>query len=307
MFVRLLGFKFNVNNKLLSLDSHINYLTTKSNEPFDLNGHKRHVYIKNIPDSKYYLGLLITIKDQKKFCELVEQHGKVVVKVNDLNDGSSLMDFNFFVINKKTGIGLYQYYHQSCSVNSFGYLINQRYQELIDSTIKHIKSTDKSKNEQSLRKKYRGRLIWEVLVKKENLKDLLDELTKIKSLECNFATLTVKEDEFAPLSGHVKKLKTKISFFNDSSPSYLAEAIAKIINKEKIEEGRIVGEDFEGIERILRIANNPDNFGEYNYDDIAAKINLLDVSKFEESWVIKELLSKCDNNKETFEAKLNDN
>lgn len=83
----------------------------------------------------------------------------------------------------------------------------------------------------------------------------------------------------------------------------LASSISNIVTKFGIDDGKIIGTDFDGIDRILRITNNPDNFGEYSYDDVAPKINALDVDQFEKSWVVEELLSRCAEYKYIFEAK----
>ncbi len=60
-----------------------------------------------------------------------------------------------------------------------------------------------------------------------------------------------------------------------------------------IERGRVEGVDHDGVTRILKILNNPDTFGEYEYDDIAARINDLNISEFHQSWAIRELLNKA--------------
>lgn len=71
-----------------------------------------------------------------------------------------------------------------------------------------------------------------------------------------------------------------------------------------IEDGKVVGVDSDGIDRVLRITDNPDNFGEYDYDAVAPKINSLDIDEFEKSWVITELLAKCTEYKHIFLAKV---
>ncbi len=273
-----------------------------------LGEHNRYIFFNTSHSNNYYVGMLLTVKEQKMFCELTNSSGSLVVKVNELDGNSNLMDFNFFVINKNTGMGMYQYYHQSCSLNSFGYFNKQRFFEYKDDKVKteialipERELTNAKEN--SIKQKYKGNFNWEIFVRREKLKELIEEFQKIKAFEYCFSTLTAVEPEFQPLSNFVKKERTKLSFNSKSPIDVLVDAIPNIIKKRSITEGKIIGTDIDGIEKVLKIADNPDNFGEYGYDDIAPKINSLDVAQFEQSWVVQELLNKCDEYKHIFEAK----
>lgn len=308
MQVRFLGFSLSTDCATLGLDDYVNNIITKHGTAHELGGHKRFLFFNTTHTDNYYVGLVVTVKDQKTFCELVNNSGKLIVKVNELDGNSNLMDFNFFVIHKTTGFGMYQYYHQSFALNSFGYLNSQRFSEIRESNIhaeisaipESLRTTAK---ENSIKKKHKGRLSLEMLVKMEDLKDLIEELGQVKAFEYCFLALTASEPEFQPLKSVVKKERTKLSFFPQTPVKSLASTISNIVNKFNIEDGKVMGADFDGIERVLRITNNPDNFGEYNYDDVAPKINSLDVEEFEKSWVVQELLDKCKEYKHIFEAK----
>lgn len=309
MLVRFLGFNFSTDAANMSIDDYVKYMTTKVNQDYELGEHKRFIFFNTTHSQDYYVGLLVTVKDQKTFCELVSKDKKLMVKVSELDEDSSLMDFNFFVINKLNGIGLYQHYHQSCSVNSFGYFNNRRFseyrKEAIDSEIAQIPEDKISEaKKKKVREKYKGSLSWEVLVRKEKLSELIQQLKRVKAFEYSFGTLTVQEEEFNPLKGFVKKETTTLSFTSQSPVQVLADAITKIVATNDIEDGKVIGIDAEGIDRVLRLTDNPDNFGEYDYDELAPKINSLDIDQFEQSWVIKELLAKCNEYKHIFEAKV---
>lgn len=292
----------------LSLDDYVNHMISSHGQPHELGEHNRFIFFNTTHSKTYYVGLVVTVKDQKTFCELVKKSGKFVVKVNELDANSSLMDFNFFVINKATGFGMYQYYHQSFSINSFGHFNAQRFSKLSDdrvqTDISAIPESDRSvSKEKSIKKKYKGRLSWEILVRKENLKDLIEELQRVKAFEYCFASLTADEPEFQPLKNEVRKERTKLSFYPESSVKALASAISNIVKKLGVNSGKVIGTDMDGIDRVLQITNNPDNFGEYSYDDLAPKINSLNVDEFEKSWVVQELLDKCKEYKHIFEVK----
>lgn len=307
MQVRLLGFSLSSDCAPLSLDDYVNHMISAHGQPHRVGEHNRFIFFNTTHSESYYVGLFVTVKDQKTFCELVENSGKFVVKVNELDANSSLMDFNFFVINKTTGLGIYQYYHQSFSINSFGYFNAQRFSKLRDDRVQAelsiIPEGDQSDSKKkSIKKKYKGRLRLETLVRKENLKKLIEELQRVKAFEYCFASLTADEPEFQPLKNEVRKVRTKLSFYPKSSVQSLASAISDFVNKLSVNIGKVIGTDTDGIDRVLQITNNPDNFGEYRYDDLAPKINSLGVDEFEKSWVVKELLEKCKEYKHIFEA-----
>jgi hypothetical protein len=309
MQVRLLGFSLLTDCSEISLDDYVNHMISMHGNPHKYGEHDRFIFFNRTHSETYYVGLVVTVKDQKTYCELVQKSGNFIVKVNELDSNSSLMDFNFFVIHKATGFGMYQYYHQSFSVNAFGHFNAQRFLEFKNKKIHAEISSIPDKNrsdleEKKINKKYKGSLSMEVLVRKENLQALIEELQSVKSFEYCFTSLSTDEPEFQPLKNEVKKEKTKLFFQRLSSVELLASAISGIVTKFEINTGRVVGTDINNVDRVLRIVNNPDNFGEYRYDDIASKINSLNVDVFEKSWVVQELLSKCSEYKHIFEAKV---
>lgn len=93
----------------------------------------------------YYLGLFITIKDQRRSPEIKNESGVYKINVRSLEEGTNLVDFNFFVINKTTQRGLYQHYHHSCSLNQFGIFCQRQYEDLkqarIDAELKDVAAT----------------------------------------------------------------------------------------------------------------------------------------------------------------------
>lgn len=100
----------------------------------------------------------------------------------------------------------------------------------------------------------------------------------------------------------VSKERRKISFVKDAAVPFLAHEITKLANTLNISSGRVRGEDLDEIDRVIKITDNPDNFGEYEYDSVAQKLNDLDLSAIAESWVIRELLEKAKQFKMIFEA-----
>ena len=65
-------------------------------------------------DDDLWVGLVLTIKDMRKFVTLVESREELKLDVHELSEGEKIADFNFFVIRPESGFGLYQHYHHSC-------------------------------------------------------------------------------------------------------------------------------------------------------------------------------------------------
>ncbi|NGO89257.1 MAG: hypothetical protein GBQ79_06320 [Halomonas sp.] len=81
---------------------------------------ERHFFFDNTSREGYLLGLVVTLKDQRRLCKAKVQDGELILKTEDLLDEDKLVDFNFFAIRKDTRKGIYQYYYSSCSPNTYG-------------------------------------------------------------------------------------------------------------------------------------------------------------------------------------------
>lgn len=318
MKVRLLGFTSEItetaNPSRITMDSFMEYLVTDQKAATEageesvtkIGEHGRLLYIDKETNPSYYLGLAITVKDQKKFCELTQNGKNFTIKVTDLEN--KMMDFNFFVLNKTTGTGLYQHYHQSCSLNSLFHILSSKLSQfrgaLFESEVNNKNIIGTNSEIRKIKAKLRGRIKSSILVKKENLEKLIASLKEIKSFEYEYSYLDIQEPEFKPISSSVKRESKKLIFTPDAVEQ-ISRALGKFVNNNDLEKGKVIGSDDSGNERIYHIMNNPDNFGELDYDDIADKLNELDISNFQTSWPITELLKTCAKYKHIFETKAN--
>lgn len=311
MKVSFIGFSFEV-NPLINMMDFLSFLSDNSGKKHKLNFHDRQLFFDNTSNDEYLLGLLITIKDQKTFCELSGDGDSLKIIVNDVAKDKSIMDFNFFVLNKKSGIGMYQYYHQSCSFNQFGYIASRFYKELRQSkmqseidTLKRQKlpKIDEEKNIKTLKKKYNFSMKFQIILRTEKLEDILNEFEKIKSFEFDYAEIIPQERGYTQLKGFVKKERIKLNFI-DASVKGLSSAIVSSLADSKLSNGRISVEDNNDNERSIDILNNPDKFGEYEYEDVTQKLNSITLDNFKDCWVIKELLKVCSEKSHIFTAKI---
>lgn len=306
MLVRLVGFQLKVEGKGgLSLASFSNSLAAVNPREPDGNGSRRLLFLNNQHHPDYCAGLVVTVKDHRTYCELVNSGGSLLVKVNELDHDSSLMEFNFFVFNKATGAGLYQHYHQSCSANSFGDLTKKRFLDYKRTSIRSGLDTAGGNVSEADKKKIEGqfanKLKFSVLVRKEALKELIAEMKRVKAFQYALVTPEVPQDAFAPLKPFVKMKSERLTFNVKTPTSFVADAIEAFVSTNSLQRGCIEAVDEEGIDRVIKIMNNPDSFGEYDFDDLVPKLNALNLTNFEESWVIQELISKCKDNVAAFE------
>lgn len=309
MLVRLIGFTFKVEGEgELSLSKFAKALAGVKPEVAAQSDDRRLLFINDGHHSDYYVGLVVTIKDHRTFCELINSDGSLLVKVNKLQRESSLMDFNFFVLNKFTGSGLYQYYHQSCSPTAFAVLAANRFADYRKTELRRAlecaEGNSASKTEQrKIRARHRARLRWEIIVRKEVLRAMIAELKRVKAFEYCLSVPVVPEHAFAPLKPFVKRKSERIIFSLGTPVQTAANALDAFVASTPLAKGRVEGVDDDGITRILKIVDNPDTFGEYDYDDLAPRLNELDLTAFHQSWMTSELIDKCRSNKAIFEYK----
>ena len=307
MKVRFFGFTFEAVSKNLTLDQWASHL---HNNPPDISSvvqGQRLLLINNTINNDYRIGLVVTVKDQRRFCQLINDGSGVVVRVNDLGQDSGLMDFNFFVVHKETGAGLYQHYHQSCSVPSFCELSRKNFLQFKKHRIEDLfaalpQGEQTDKNKLKIEKNNSGRLKWTQLVRQEALEALIAEFEKVKAFEYLLTTPYVTENEFRPLGDFIRARSTRIGFVTGTPTQLAAGAIANFVNAGEAKRGRVEGIDANGNPQYISILNNPDNFGEYEFDYVANQLNDLNLSSFEDSWVVQELLAACEANRHIIEV-----
>jgi len=289
MKIRLLGLDFQP-GKGISLADLFSYIASKQGTSLNFHGYERLLYIEEIKE--FHVGLLITTKDQKKFLELTQDSGNVKIEPRDVTEGAQLADFNFFLIHKKTGRGIYQYYHNSCALNPFAYLCRKHYDELKQAKIEQMLGLLKAPTEgakSKVRKQYSGTLKWVQIVRPEAFDALIKTLSKIHSFSVTMSTLSQEEKVFRPLSLLAKKVSHEFKFSDDSTVSAIGDNIRSVIDKLAPDSGRVEGIDSDGLEQIIKLTNNPDSFGEFDYDNVAEKMNF-SPKEFATSWFMKEIV-----------------
>lgn len=304
-----LGFSIDfIQSELIDFDTFITDLSSKQT-CYDLgpshNPQRRKLYLNTTHNPDFYFGMIITIRDQKKFCQGQASNEDFTFDVIDLKDAHKILEFNYFLINKKSKLGLYQYYHNSCTAKSFGNYLKRLLRayctECIDSELMNeitlnnnedLSSAKKTK----IRKKYMANLNFSILIQQEKLEELLAHYKKIKQFEFEYTTLTPTIKKATPLSSHVSKKRERLTFQIPTNVKNLAKDIASFVKSKKPKLGNIKVENDRGDEENLKIFNMPDYFATYEFDDLADKLTNVKASEFYKSDIVG-LLLQCHDNK----------
>jgi hypothetical protein len=297
MDVRYFGFSLFTESKALSLLDFFQDIEREQYVAHKSNENEVRLYIDTKSDDLFYKGLVVTVKNQKRFCKFSGQNTIPKISVENLKGDDKLLDFNFFVVDKATGLGIYQHYHQSCAVNVFGQNLKGYYRKIrnakIESDLAVAESLKGSKLEEKekklIRQKYTERLIFAPLHKKEDIEDLLASCNSINSFEYEYSHLTKEVRDATPLSRFVERKVEKIVFTRESSVVEKAKGIGTFIKNFNPKRGRVFVEDSEGQVLPLKIFEMPDCFGVVNYDSLVLKLDGLEIDRFSEHSFFNEL------------------
>ncbi|WP_406611387.1 hypothetical protein [Agarivorans sp. JK6] len=300
MEVKCLGFSVSVDGGCVSLSELFTFFENEGCVVDANESNQRRFYFDTNSHDDYFKGLVVTVKDQKKFCRLTNENGGFQILVDNLQGDDKLLEFNFLIIHKVTGLGLYQHYYQSCSMNVFGKYLKRYHHQLkkalgdaeisTQATLEGSPLTEGRK--QRIRKQFSGQLKFAPLVRQENLEAILKEYRKIKSFEFEYAYLDHEVRAATPLSGFVSRKIEKLSFLGDTSfKNSIAKAISAFTAGGAPKRGKVIVEDYDGESIPIKIFDMPDCFGVEDFDKLAAKLHGLDVDYFYSHEIFDDLIA----------------
>lgn len=300
MDARFLGFQIDFQSSNISFS---NLFEELARTPITINGddetkNNRILYINTDYHNDFFIGMIITVRDQKKFCKGKVKQGEFTFDIVDLKKEDKILEFNYFVINKHSGLGLYQHYHQSCSPRILGKILKEQsaryWYSCADAEIAceqaKVSGELKESHRRKIYNKYRVKINFSILVRKENLEILLQEYAKIKSFEFEYAILTPDIQKATPLAQHVLKKREILRFHTPTDVIGLAASIANFTINNDLNSGRIKVENDLGDEIPLRIFNMPDYFAVYDFDALVDKLYNIRSSEFYKSEIVTLLI-----------------
>lgn len=298
---RFLGFSIDYKSEKLTLDHLVTELSTVGAHQYSTDkstGNSRILYLNSDFNEEFYLGMIITVRDQKKFCKGKVSNGDFTFDVIDLKQEDKILEFNYFIINKESGLGLYQHYHQSCTARILGKMLKHFSSLHSNSCAEAYISAEEAKNNKTfsssakskLRSPFLSKVDFSILVRKEKLDEILLQYSKIKSFEYEYSTLTPKIQEATPLADYVLKKKEVLRFHTPTDIMGLASSIAGFVKSTVLRSGRIKVENEFGDEFPIRIFDMPDYFAIYDYDELADKLFNIKASEFYNSEIVDLLI-----------------
>lgn len=218
----------------------------------------------------YYIGILLAIRDQKRFAKIKQERGKFEIKTEELGKNENPVEFNFFLINKETGRGLYQHYYHSTPLNSFNVICKRRYTALKASRIQSDTPEDASESKKAkIRKQFAGGLSYSLWVRPEKFEEVVKMLARVKSLEVDVNSLDVSDRLFQPLAKHAKGVRHRFTFNEQQGRGSAKTAVLKLL-KDSLGDflgAKVVGVDPDDNEVVYRLAENLDTLFEMDLDE----------------------------------------
>lgn len=276
------------------------YFIKQSTHEIKRADYDRQILVKD--DGKYYSGLVLTYKNQKKNCLSKVKNGQFEIKIEDLKGDNKLVNFNFFCINKKSMKGLYLYYRGSCSLNS----LFSSWQSYSNFTIRkkiRLETTALGKKPdkklvEAIHKKYEQRLEFRVTIDKANLISMLSAFNEIKSATFRYDSVDFTDSEMIGVEQFTRNTEVtfNISDNNKSRVGQIANSIDQMVkNVSGITKGVVSVVDHNKNERLVDLINSPCFFNEYDFDTIAQHVDGLKNDNYTTNAIISIIKDEIEN------------
>lgn len=297
MKVSFQAFSINCTAKSLPIDTFFDKLSSDTH----FSSGTRRIYTIKLKD--FYAGLVLTIKDMRKFCKIVSEKGTIRITEHKLDANESMTEFNFFILNPKHHVGMFQYYHHSCSLNSLlGVSLKKKYgsyqQEMFTEKKEQLELDGYSAK--AMKKElepFRGRMSYSIIERQGSFEDRIRKMREISSIE--FETIEPLEklfSGFSAISNDINKQRHTLSFKAEARRERrLRDTVAEFVGKKKPVRAVAKGEDEHGAETVYKLLNDFDSFATYDYDNLVPSLMLDQAnihSSISKNKIVSELLSE---------------
>ena len=290
------GFSFSTQQSDIPLATFFTSLLGRNIEFSLKSGNSRRIILDD--DAKYFSGVVVTIKNQKSYASLINDKGQLKVKISDLADLEKIAEFNFFVISKLNGFGLYQYHHGACTLSNFGSMINSLYRR--DLEVKRKLELDAlptdapAKQKKAIGTRFFHGLGFEVLVQARDIEKVLANYKDIRSFRYEVASVETSMSKDSPLSGMVSKARHHVSFDTTVDSHLIIKGIQDMMSAVKDRSAIVEVLDDEDEPLSVKLMDVPVNFGETPYDVFMKGLGTLDSKNIKSCSLIKSLMDKCE-------------
>lgn len=290
------GFSFSAKKSDIELHDFLSSLVG-ADIKFDIkSGNVRRIILDC--DDKFFYGVVITIKNQKRFASLVSDNGELKVKISELEDLEQIAEFNFLVINKLNGFGLYQYHYGACTLPNFASMITSLYRRQLEEKRKGELSSlpegAPKKQVAAVNSRFFHGLAFQMLVQSRDIEKVLSKYKEIRSFKYEVASVEAYISDDSPLHGLVTKARHDVRFDSSVDSSLIIKGIQEVMTtvKEKTARIEVLDDDDESVS--VKIMDVPVNYGEMSYDDFILGLITFNPNKLRECSLVKGLRDKCE-------------
>ena len=247
----------------------------------------RFVFVNQHGD--YWIILMLTIKAKRGTirADAGEDGALRFIAENPDADANKIAEFNYLMINKKTGVGVYSNYQGASQFDKFTSFFRDLYgsmkKEKIDAEVKAGTDLD------AARKKFKGRFGAAALLTKASASALVQELKRIDYVSLSFESLGAKGGFLSPYQDIARSSLHVIRFDPKTGIAKLRAAIVETITSIPGVKGSVHGLHKDGLEQLIRLRANLGVVDEFEHDEAIRAWNF-DPEKLADSTVLKRMI-----------------
>ena len=232
---------------------------------FEFGGKPRFLFMNHKGD--FRVALLMTLRDPKGAIEAyVDENGRMVFTSKEPDAAANkLAEFNYLVMNEKTGIGLYSDHY---GATPFKKLTSFARSEFIE--IKHARiaaEIKKGVTEGKAIKKFSGYLRGTAFLTKQGAGQLVQQLKEIDSIALSFDTLETTGGFFQPYSNIARSASHLIRFARTAPIARTRAAVVDMITKLPGVRGVVNGRNQNDVDKIIHLKQNLGVIDEFEHGD----------------------------------------
>lgn len=298
MKVRRIGISLTNKNKTIRFSDFINYMLAASGERAGFENGERFFLFHE--DESFFSGVVLTFKDQRRDCRARFQNGQFTIHTADILNDEKLIDFNFFVIKKSTMKGLYDYYHNSCSIWVLYALMRNKFRLLkadkVSEYVQNNLALGREKAENKAKKIYSGRFSTQILIDDRDIPTVLAEYAKVKKIEMSFDAQQFAIGHAVALQRSSREVKVAFNIVDSeqSNIARLTQGVVELAGNVGFKKGSASTVDNDDVERTISLLNCPKFLGECDFDNVAHRIDGLTVGNFHENAILTELKNEIE-------------
>lgn len=233
-----------------------------------------------IKKQDFYIGVFLSIQNRNKFFTLTRENGKIVVTEEQLKKGTQITDFNFFIIDAKSGIGIYQYYRKSFSLSKFLHRLSIYYNKYFRIRKQAViaiakKGGANEKLIEDIKSGYTGYLKFSIIERKGKLEERIASLKDITHVGYTFEAFSYDgQSDKAPLLPIAKNISHEVTLIPDIPFSEKLKHVARFIRENVFLRAIVKGKGQDNQDVTYKMLNDYDKFDSYDYDDLFTSMTI---------------------------------